>query len=220
MKSLKRALQGRGVAVIAEIKRASPSKGKIAPIPDVAARALLYVQGGASAISVLTNSRFEGSLKDLEKVAQELSSTSIPVLRKDFIREPEQIREAKAHGADAILLIVAVLGQRTGEFLSLAKSEGLEALVEVHTAEELQIAIAAGAEIIGVNQRDLSDFSMHPEKFAELAPLLPKSCVAVAESGMHSLEEAAHLGYDAVLIGEALSRAEDPRSLLTSMRSL
>ncbi len=203
-KSLKQALKREGVAIIAEIKRASPSKGIIAEIPDARERAQLYVEQGASAISVLTNAAFRGSMNDLRSVA----GMSVPVLRKDFIRTAEQVIESAEAGADAILLIVSVLKERTGEMLRLAKKLGLEALVEVHTAEEMEIALSAGAEIIGVNQRDLSDFSMHPEKFRELASLIPEECVCVAESGISSLEEAALLGYDAVLIGEALSRSE------------
>ncbi len=216
-KSLKAALKGDGVSIIAEIKRASPSKGKIALIPDAGARARLYVDGGASAISVLTNGAFEGSLEDLQNVVEALQKSPVPVLRKDFIRTAEQVIETAEAGADALLLIVAVLKEKTGELLKLAASLGLEALVEVHTAQELEIAVEAGAEIIGVNQRDLSDFSMHPEKFKELAPLLPKSIVSVAESGMKSIEEASILGYRAVLMGEALSRSEDPKSLIEEM---
>ncbi len=216
-KSLKQALSADGISILAEIKRASPSKGQIAEITDAGKRAELYVQGGASAISVLTNERFDGSLEDLRAVAKALAHTSIPILRKEFISTLAQITEADVCGADAVLLIVSTLKEKTKAFLTYAKSLGLEAIVEVHTEEELKLAIEAGAEIIGVNQRDLSDFSMHPERFRELAPLIPDHCVAIAESGQSSTKEALALGYDAVLVGEALSRAENPLELLRTL---
>jgi len=207
-KSLKRALQPN--SVIAEIKRASPSKGKIGEIPDPARRAIRYVEGGAQAISVLTHPKFEGSLQDLREVSYALKNTSIPVIRKDFIEEPLQLAEAAVHGADAVLLIATRLKERVKNMFELAKQMGLEAIVEVHHFDDL--TYIQNAEIVGVNQRDLTDFSMHPEVYHQLLPHLPKNAIKVAESGIHTLEEAQRLyalGFDATLIGEALTRSPD-----------
>lgn len=214
-KSLKKALQQFGV--IAEIKRKSPSAGEIGEIPDPAERAKLYVLGGAAAISVLTADSFGGSLDDLETVAEALKDTPVPVVRKDFLTEPEQLKQSK--GADAVLLIVARLKERTKEMLLEAHKLGLEAIVEVHTEEELKIAIAAGAEIIGVNQRDLRDFTMHPEVYERIE--IPAGIVKIAESGMKTAEDVKrvqNLKYDAILVGEALTRAADPLALLSTFR--
>lgn len=211
-KSLKESLSKH--PVIAEIKRSSPSKGKIGAIEDPAERALLYAKGGAGAISVLTDHAFDGTLKDLQAVS---AVSPVPVLRKGFFTEKKHIREAKFNGADAILLIVSRLGERTQEMLEEAKRFGLEALVEVHTEAELEMA--KGAEIIGVNQRDLDDFSMHPEVYEQLIGKIPAGAIAVAESGMKTKSDIAHvrkLGYHAVLMGEALTRAEDPEALICS----
>lgn len=239
-KSLKEALsQKKGV--LAEIKRASPAKGKIGGIANPAERALQYVSGGASAISVLTSDLFEGTLGDLKAVSEALRNTNVPVLRKDFLLRPEQIAESAEHGADIILLIVYFLKEKTKEMLQEARSFGLEAIVEVHNEEELQIALDAGAEIIGVNQRDLKvfigldekgeicrlqrpqgkDFGMHPEIYEKLIPLIPSHLVKIAESGVKSPDDAVsayRLGYDAVLVGEALTRSEDPAAFISQMR--
>lgn len=218
-KSLKEALEGPN-AILAEIKRSSPSKGKIGSIPDPAKRASQYVQGGASAISVLTSSRFDGSLEDLGAVAKSLFHTPVPILRKDFILEPIQIAQAAAHGADAVLLIATFLKERTQEMLDLTKKMGLEALIEVHREEEF--AYFHGAEIVGVNQRNLVDFSMHPEVHANLIDKIPEGCLSLAASGILSSEDADRifaLGYRAILVGEALTRSESPLDFLSSLRS-
>ncbi len=205
-------------AVIAEIKRASPSKGKIGEIRDVSERASLYVQGGAAALSVLTDPAFDGRLRDLQQAAKECP---VPILRKGFFYEKKDVRDAKLNGADAILLIASALKKRTSEMVKEAKRFGLDALVEVHTEEELRFALDAGAEIVGVNQRDLRDFSMHPEVQAELIGKIPPEIVRVAESGVSRAEDAKRafsLGYDAILVGEALTRAEDPLTFLSTLR--
>ena len=212
-KSMKAALKAKEFAVISEIKRASPSAGHIADIGDPLERAKEYVSYGAAAISVLTDAGFNGSMADLRRVTDGLKDTPVPVLCKDFMLTPPQIAEAAANGADVILLIVHVLKEKTHEMAKIAHSFGLEVLVEVHTAAELEIALSANADVIVVNQRDLNDFSMHPEQFADLIKLIPADKVKVAESGIKTREQALaaiELGYDGVLVGEALSRLDNP----------
>lgn len=212
-KSMKAALLAKEFAVISEIKRASPSAGHIANIGDPLIRALEYVSYGAAAISVLTDAGFNGSMEDLRRVSDGLKDMPVPVLCKDFMVTPPQIAEAHANGADVILLIVHVLKEKTLEMAKIAHSFGLEVLVEVHNPNELDIALAADADVIGVNQRDLNDFSMHPDQFAELIKLIPADRVKVAESGLKTREDALKalaLGYDGVLVGEALSRLDNP----------
>jgi anthranilate phosphoribosyltransferase len=213
-KSFKDAIRNGGV--IAEIKRASPSKGKIGEIADPAARAMLYETAGASAISVLTSERFQGSLADLQSVRNRVS---VPVLRKDFITTKQQLAETDA---DAVLLIVMHLKERTQEMLEEARSLGIDAIVEIHNADELEIALKAGAEIIGVNQRNLTDFTMHPEVY-ELIAQIPKEIVKIAESGVGSIEDAKRMfemGYDAILVGEALTRSPELCEGLCSLKSV
>jgi anthranilate phosphoribosyltransferase len=213
-KSFKDAIRNGGV--IAEIKRASPSKGKIGEIADPAARALEYESMGAAAISVLTSDRFEGSLEDLRKVR---GAVTIPVLRKDFITTKEQLAETDA---DAVLLIVSYLKERTKEMLEEARKLRLDAIVEVHTREELAIAIESGADIIGVNQRNLTDFTMHPEVY-QLVSEIPKHIVKIAESGVRNVEDAERMyqmGYDAILVGEALTRSQELCGELCSLKSV
>jgi anthranilate phosphoribosyltransferase len=217
-KSLKKALSSTPNAVLAEIKRASPARGKIGDIPDPASQAMKYVQGGAAAISVLTCLRFDGTLEDLGAVVRSLAKTRLPVLRKDFILEPIHIAQAAAHGADAVLLIATFLKERTQEMMEMAKKIGLEAVVEVHDPEELRYF--QGAEIIAVNQRNLSDFSMHPEIHDLAIGKIPSSALPLAVSGIASAEEAKRLfqlGYRALLIGEALTRSNDPAQFLRSI---
>ena len=212
-KSMKAALLAKEFAVISEIKRASPSAGAIAEIGDPLERALQYVSYGAAAISVLTDAGFNGSMADLKRVSEGLKDTPVPVLCKDFMLTPPQIAEAAANGADVILLIVHVLQEKTAEMAKIAHSFGLEVLVEVHSPSELAIALNANADVVGVNQRDLNDFSMHPTQFAELIKLIPQGVVKVAESGLKTREQALAaiaLGYDGVLVGEALSRLSNP----------
>lgn len=213
-KSIKAAVKATEFAVISEIKRASPSAGHIADIGDPVQRARLYISAGAAAISVLTDAGFNGSLDDLRQVSAGLKDTGVPILCKDFMLTPPQIAEAAAAGADAILLIVHILQEKTIEMARFAHAFGLEVLIEVHTVNELTIALEADADIIGVNQRDLDDFTMHPEQFTELIKLIPKDKIKIAESGLKTREqvlEVLALGYDGVLVGEALSRLENPQ---------
>lgn len=206
--------RGPGVAVIAEVKRASPSKGALAEIPDPAALAAEYQAGGAAAISVLTEERrFSGSLDDLIRVR---CAVSIPVLRKDFIVTAYQLFEARAAGADLVLLIAAALTDlELTALVERAVSIGLKPLVEAHTAEEVHRAIDCGATIIGVNARNLQTLQVEPHTFARLAPLIPDRIVRIAESGVrgpHDVIELARAGADVVLVGEALVTGRDPRS--------
>jgi len=214
-----RALRGDGVAVIAEVKRSSPSKGALAAIADPAALAADYESGGASVISVLTErQRFGGSLADLKEVR---SRVDVPVLRKDFIITSYQLWEARAHGADLALLIVAALEQDAlVSLIERAESIGLTPLVEVHDEEETARAVDAGARIIGVNARNLRTLEVDRTTFARLAPLIPDTVVRVAESGVrgpHDLIAYANSGADAVLVGESLVTGRDPRSCVADL---
>jgi indole-3-glycerol phosphate synthase len=206
--------RGPGVAVIAEVKRSSPSKGELATISDPAALAAEYQAGGAAAISVLTEQRrFGGTLDDLVRVRL---AVSVPVLRKDFIVSSYQLFEARAAGADLVLLIVAALTD--AELTSLierARSIGLTPLVETHTADEVRRAVDAGATLLGVNARNLQTLEVDPLTFARLAPLIPDGIVRIAESGVrgpHDVIELARCGADVVLVGEALVTGRDPRA--------
>lgn len=203
------------VKIIAEVKRASPSRGDLASIPDPALQAARYEQGGASAISVLTEGRkFKGSLADLEAVK---SRVRLPVLRKDFIATPYQILEARASGADLVLLIVAALEQPLlRELHSLVTELGMTPLVETHSREELERAADLGARLIGVNARDLSTFELDRDLFGSLVERFPADAVKIAESAVLSPSDIAHYreaGADVVLVGEALV-TNDPVSTL------
>ncbi len=216
--SLYDALAGPGISVIAEVKRASPSKGPIAPGLDAVAQATAYRRGGAAAVSVLTEpTRFAGSLDDLAAVA----ATGVPALRKDFLVDPYQVWEARAAGAAAILLIVAALDDHQLDLLNEeARNAGLDVLVEVHDDVEVARATRLGARIIGVNARDLRTFELDRQAFARLRPDLPSGVLAVAESGISTSEEirdAAAAGADAVLVGESLVRAADPAAALAAL---
>jgi len=204
------------VKIIAEVKRSSPSRGALAEIPDPAALALAYETGGASVISVLTEGRkFGGSLADLEAVR---AAVALPVLRKDFIAEPYQVFEARAAGADLVLLIVAALEQPVmAELFDLVNQLGMTALVETHTGEELDRAIDLGASLIGVNARNLSTFELDQNLFGSLAHRIPDGVIKVAESAVKTPADVAHYraaGADVVLIGEALVTG-DPVATLT-----
>ncbi|MCY0904359.1 indole-3-glycerol phosphate synthase TrpC [Arthrobacter sp. H14-L1] len=195
-----------GLKVIAEVKRRSPSKGPLAEIADPALLAAQYADGGAAVISVLTEQRrFGGSLADLDAVR---AAVGIPVLRKDFTCDPYQIWEARAHGADLILLIVAALTDaELAGFLALADELGMNVLVETHTSEEVQRAVAAGARIIGVNVRNLKTLDVDRSVFGSLAGLIPAEALVVAESGVRDADDVRHYaghGANAVLVGEAL----------------
>jgi indole-3-glycerol phosphate synthase len=203
------------VKVIAEVKRSSPSRGALAEIPDPALLASRYETGGASAISVLTEGRrFGGSLQDLEQVRD---TVSIPVLRKDFIGEPYQVLEARASGADLVLLIVAALDQRTlVELHALVGELGMTALVETHSADEVSRALDLGAQVVGVNARDLTTFELDRDLFGSLADSIPAGVVRVAESAVKTADDVAHYrraGADVVLVGEALVTGDPVRTL-------
>ncbi|MCY7412037.1 MAG: indole-3-glycerol phosphate synthase TrpC [Salinibacterium sp.] len=203
------------VHIIAEVKRWSPSKGKLAAIADPAALALDYQSGGASAVSVLTEGRkFGGSLEDLVAIREAIS---IPVLRKDFIAEPYQLFEARAAGADLALLIVAALDDATlTELFKLTNELGMTALVETHSADEVERALDLGADLIGVNARDLSTFELDQDLFGSLADRIPSGVIRVAESAVKSAADVAHYrrsGADVVLVGEALVTS-DPLATL------
>jgi indole-3-glycerol phosphate synthase len=202
-----------GVGVIAEVKRASPSRGPLAPIDDAAHLAREYEAGGARVVSVLTEKRsFNGTLDDLDAVRH---AVDVPVLRKDFILASYQLWEARAHGADLCLLIVSALEQNAlVSLIERATSLGMTALVEVHNAEEVDRAVDAGAELIGVNARDLRTLKLDRDLFARLAPRIPDHVVKVAESGVrgpHDFLAYAAAGADAVLVGEGLVTDRDPR---------
>lgn len=218
-KSMKDALRSDKLSVIAEIKRQSPSLGKMRDIQDPLELAKQYIEGGASAISVLTDSYgFKGSIEDLKSV---VSAFDIPVLRKDFIVDSVQLGETISAGASAVLLIVAVLENRIGHFISLTKELGLDALVEVHDEKELELAIKGGAEIIGVNNRNLSSFVVDTSIALRLAPLIPSNVIRVAESGIKTKEDALMVrraGFDAVLVGEALVKSDNPQNLIQELK--
>ena len=212
-------LKGEGVSVIAEVKRSSPSKGALAAIADPAALASDYEAGGATVISVLTERRrFGGSLDDLAAVR---NNVDVAVLRKDFIVSSYQLWEARAYGADVALLIVAALDQEAlVSLIERAESIGLTALVEVHTEDEVERAVAAGAKVIGVNARDLKTLKVDRTVFARLAPLIPKGILKIAESGVrgpHDLLAYAASGADAVLVGESLVTGKDPRAAVADL---
>jgi len=213
------ALKADGVSVIAEVKRASPSKGPMAAIDDPAALAGDYEAGGARVISVLTEQRwFGGSLEDLAAVRR---AVQVPLLRKDFVVSSYQLWEARAHGADLALLIVAALEQSAlVSLVERAYSIGLVPLVEVHTEAELDRALDAGATVIGVNARDLSTLEVDRSVFARLAARVPDGVVKIAESGVrgpHDLLQYAAAGADAVLVGESLVTGKDPRATVADL---
>ncbi len=213
------ALRARVPAIIAECKKASPSKGRLAAEYHPARIAAQYERGGAAALSVLTDEGFfQGSLADLEAAR---AAVTIPALRKDFTIDPVHIVQAAAHGADAILLIVAVLTERElRDFREMAARWRMAALVEVHDARELDIAIAAGSEIIGVNNRNLSTFELTLETSLRLAERMPPNVIRVSESGIHGPADIALLrdaGYQAFLVGEHLMRSGDPAAALASL---
>lgn len=214
-----KALTSRVPAVIAEIKKASPSRGVLAEDFDPAAIAGQYERGGAAALSVLTDEKhFQGSLPDLGAAR---SAVRLPALRKDFTIDAYHVHQAAAYGADAILLIAAILSERQmRDFRELAEHYQMAALVEVHDEDELGPAVASGARIIGVNNRDLRTFEVSLETSLRLAPTIPDGVVRVAESGIHSAADVARLraaGYQAFLVGEHLMKSGDPAAALEAM---
>ncbi|MBI2872358.1 MAG: indole-3-glycerol phosphate synthase TrpC [Chloroflexi bacterium] len=208
------ALMGDRVRLIAEVKKASPSRGLLCPDFDPARLARTYAENGAAAISVLTEvDHFQGSLEHLAQVKEVVRGYGLPVLRKDFIFDPYQLCEARAHGADAALLIVAILSPgQLGELFAAAQGLWLQCLVEVHSQAELETTLEAGAEVIGINHRDLRTFRVDLSLTERLRPLIPGGKVVVAESGITSAADVARfraLGVNAVLVGEALVTAPD-----------
>lgn len=219
-----KSLKGGDLAVIAEVKRQSPSVGKIHEIDDPVELAFKYCQGGASSISVLTDAKhFGGSLGHLSQVANGLALQypNVSLLRKDFIIHPLQLAEAVASGAKAVLLIVNAVGENLAFLLQEAQRLGLEVLTEVHDLAELELALKVNAPIIGVNHRNLTTFAIDLGISETLRPLIPPHVITVAESGIHEPSQAKHmreLGYDAILVGEALVRSEDPSRLIKLMK--
>jgi indole-3-glycerol phosphate synthase len=221
--SLRASLRRDGLSVIAEIKRASPSRGRFPVEIDPALVATDYIRGGAAGISVLTDEPFfQGSLDDLQTVERVAhAETPTPMLRKDFMLDEYQILEARAFGADAILLIVAALEvDRLAELLAFAKATGVNALVEVHTEAETDIALSVGADLIGINNRDLHTFVVDLGVTERLAALVPGSAVLVGESGIFTGEDAARManaGVDAILVGESLIVSPDRGAALRAL---
>jgi len=209
---LAKALKGSSIKLLAEVKRASPSRGVFCPDLDPGALARDYTRGGASAISVLTEPEyFKGSLADLEKVRAEVA---LPILCKDFIVDSYQIHEARACGADSVLLIVAILSQvKMRELLGIIHSLAMTALVEIHNREELERALALNPSIIGINNRNLADFSVDLRTTLQLRPFIPRDKVVVSESGISKRADVLNLedaGVDAILVGESLVSSSDP----------
>jgi indole-3-glycerol phosphate synthase len=220
--SLAAALVGDHVAVIAEVKRSSPSRGQINPGIDAAAQAKAYARGGAAAISVLTQgSHFGGSVRDLSDV---IGAVEVPVLKKDFHVDPVQLLEARALGASAALLIVRSLSPEALQTLTdLAREIGLETVVEVRDEAELERALAVGARVIGINNRDLETLRIDPSTAPRLLPLVPRDVIAIAESGMTSsgdVEGVARAGADAVLVGSFVSAAPDPSAAVRELTAI
>lgn len=211
------ALKGPGTAVIAELKRESPSAGPLNPDMNAADMARSFAEGGAAAISVLTEpDHFKGSREDLEAAA----TAGLPVLRKDFILDELQVLESRAWGADAVLLIVRCVGDRLDILLQATHALGMDALVEVFNEQDLAIAVGAGARMIGVNHRDLETFEVDPDRTAKLAPQIPDDVLLVGLSGVKEPSDVAALraaGAGAVLVGEALVTAEDPAAKLRQL---
>lgn len=213
------ALRNHKPAIIAEIKKASPSKGLLQPDFHPAFIAHAYEQGGAACLSVLTDKQyFQGSLLDLDAAR---AAVALPVLRKDFTLDRVQVFEAVAHGADAILLIAAILDEAQLQSLrELAESFGLACLVEVHNADELQKSVSSGARIVGVNNRDLNTFEVSLDTSIRLSYLMPSDIIRVSESGIATPADVAVLaeaGFSAFLVGETLMRSNDPRSALQQL---
>ena len=214
--NLSGALMGDRVRLIAEVKKASPSRGLLCPEFDPTKLATIYAKNDAAAISVLTDRNFQGTLDHLEQVKIAVSSSRTPVLRKDFLFDSYQIYESRAYGADAVLLIASILSpELMKELLTLSQRLWIQCLVEIHNEEELEVALWAGAEIIGINNRNLHTFHTDFSITETLAPLVPKQKIIVSESGINTKEHITklkRLGVHAALIGEALLTASDIES--------
>ncbi|HEX2503345.1 MAG TPA: indole-3-glycerol phosphate synthase TrpC [Miltoncostaeaceae bacterium] len=213
------ALIDEGISLIAEMKRASPSQGPIRPAASVADVVRAYQSAGARAVSVLTEpTHFGGSLDDLVEAR---AACDLPLLRKDFVVDEYQVLEARAAGADAVLLIVAALGrERLPELMATASDLGMDSLVEVHDEDEVEVAVEAGAEVIGINNRDLHSLDVDPGTTFRLLADVPAGTVVVAESGITERGHVAELedaGVDAILVGDALMRADDPATAIREL---
>lgn len=220
VRNIGKAFAGPEISIIAEVKRSSPSKGALAAIEDPGALASRYEESGANVISVLTERRrFGGSLDDLDAVR---ARVEIPILRKDFMVDEYQFLEARAHGADLVLLIVAALSKnQLDDYFQLAKELGMSSLIEVHTHDELERALEISPEIIGVNSRNLKTLDVDLAAFAQLIPRIPTSMVRVAESGISNrsdVEFAQEHGATAILVGEALVRSSDTELAMRELR--
>ena len=217
--SLARSLREEGLSLIAEIKRSSPSEGTLAAIQNPLKLLRSYEEGGAAAISVLTEKQyFNGSLEDLRLIAQ---NTQLPVLRKDFLLSPLQIVESAEAGASAVLLIVKLLGERTGKMLEYTYAMGLEALVEVQNLPELNIAIQAGAKVVVVNNRNLDSLEVDLNTSAILRSEIPEDCICVSASGIFNEYDAQRmqdLAYDGILVGQGLVQSQDPKKQISVLR--
>jgi len=214
------ALRGEGIKFIAEIKRASPSKGWLCPDLDVATLARSYARGGAAAISVLTEPNwFKGGFTDLAAARR---ATHLPLLCKDFVLDPYQVYEARAFGADAVLLITALLSSsELSALIEIAQGLGMAALSEVHTEPEVKRALGAGANLVGINNRNLADFGVDLGTTLKLRPLIPPDVAVVSESGIKSYADISALqaaGINAVLVGETLVSSPDPEAKLRELR--
>lgn len=222
LKSFKQAIGGEKLSFIGEIKRKSPSKGKLSSILDPVFLLQEYIDGGISAVSILTDQKyFSGSIADLEKIATYLDESCIPILRKDFIIDEVQIIESILAGANAILLIVSVLKEKTRDLLLCAKEFGIDAIVEVHDIDELEFAVDIGAEIIGINNRNLHTFAEDINVCLNLAQHIPHGILKIAESSIKTPDDIKKIneaGFDAVLIGQTLVMAEKPSVKLRQMR--
>ena len=215
-------LMGTETRIIAEVKRATPSKGVLRDDIDAPALASAYAENGAAAISVLTNGPFfQGSLEDMASVYGAVRPRGVPVLRKDFLFDPYQVVEARAHGADAVLLIVAMLSPALmSELMDAARHLWMQCLVEVHTEGELETAVESGADIVGINNRDLHTFVTDLAVTERLAPKLPPDRIVVSESGIGSRDDVARVaraGAHAILVGEALVTSDDPGARLREL---
>ena len=220
----KKAIEHLGLSVIAEIKRRSPSKGALATITEPVALAQAYLSGGADAISVLTDKMgFDGCLADLESVKALTVQTDVAVLQKDFIIDAVQIAQAVHVGADCILLIVAALKEQTQQLLAVARSFDIDAIVEVHTDEELSMALSFGAEIIGINNRNLQTFDVDINQSFELIKNMPKGILTIAESGISQVSTAHQFyqaGFNGILVGEALVKDNNPAAVISAMKAV
>ncbi|MCH9757373.1 MAG: indole-3-glycerol phosphate synthase TrpC [Gammaproteobacteria bacterium] len=223
-KRFKKALSSNGLSFIGEIKRKSPSKGVLARIKNPLDLLQAYIKGGIAAVSVLTEPHyFEGSICDLKSITNQLEKTCIPVLRKDFIIDEIQLIESVKAGADAVLLIASVLKEKTKGLMDAAAHLGLESIVEVHTNDELQLALNIKAEMVMINNRNLYTFEEDLETCLRLVKQIPNTIVKIAASAIRTPEDIQKMsaaGFDAVLIGEALVRAENPAHLLNEMRAV